>query len=218
MKIKDNVFYYFVKILKTMHMDKRIIQHLQQDKILYQAIQKVDLVVEKPKISLFEHLLKSIVSQQLSLQAAATIHTRFRNSIKTLDVLPQHIFDKNHDELRAFGLSNQKARYLQNIAEYFEENNLMNYDWSQLSDEEIVEKLIPIKGVGIWTIQMILIFHLGREDVFPTDDLAIKNRICKWYEIEGNGKEVLLRMNEIASTWQPYRSIACRYIWAAGDL
>lgn len=197
--------------------DHNIIQHLQKDKILQTAIEKTSLIIEDPKLSLFEHMIRSIVSQQLSIKAAETIHNRFRNSFTEQILFPELVLQKSNEEMRSYGLSYQKASYIKNIAEYFLEHNLLAFEWHKLTDEMVIQKLVPIKGVGVWTIQMILIFFLQREDVFPVDDLAIRNRIIKWYGLEGRGKELILQIHGVAESWKPYRSLACRYIWAAGD-
>ncbi|MBK8079630.1 MAG: DNA-3-methyladenine glycosylase 2 family protein [Saprospiraceae bacterium] len=198
--------------------DREIIRFLQKDKILASAINKVSLIIEKPVISLFEHLVASIVSQQLSTKAAKTIYTRFREGFTSQSLHPEDVLLKSPDELRNYGLSYQKASYIHNISRYFIENNLLDNHWHKNDDDTIIKTLIPIKGVGLWTIQMILIFHLMRDDVFPVDDLAIRNRMILWYGVEGDTKNQIHQLHQIAEDWRPYRSWACRYIWAAGDM
>jgi DNA-3-methyladenine glycosylase II len=197
--------------------DNEIISFLKKDKILAPAIDKISLTYVVPEISLFEHLTKSIVSQQLSTKAASTIYTRFRLGFESKNLRPEQVLQKSLEELRKFGLSFQKASYIHNISSYFLENNLLNINWAVMEDEAVIKTLLPIKGVGHWTIQMILIFHLLRDDVFPVDDLAIRNRMISWYGVDGDAKEQMQQLYKIAENWRPYRSWACRYIWAAGD-
>lgn len=198
-------------------MRPEINKYLAKDPILAKAITHVTFEVHAPTISLYEHLTKSIVSQQLSVKAASTIYGRFRNIFPITPLNPEKVLATPLEAFRAVGLSQQKSTYIHNISSYFLENKLLNTDWHALSDEEIVEILLPIKGVGVWTIQMVLIFHLLRDDVFPVDDLAIRERMISWYQPEGDGKEKIKKLFDIAETWRPYRSWACRYIWAAGD-
>lgn len=193
-------------------------QHLEKDSILYPVLQTATPVVENPSVSLYEHLTRSVLSQQLSTKAAATIYGRFRNYFPGTPLRPEQVLAVNIDILRQLGLSSQKAAYLHNISTYFLENNLMQVDWHALTDKEITDILLPVKGVGVWTIQMILIFNLLREDVFPVDDLAIRQRMIDLYRPQGKGKELIKRLHDIAENWRPYRSWACRYIWAAGDM
>ena len=195
-----------------------IIRHLEKDAILNLVLKKANPVVEKPSVSLFEHLTRSVLAQQLSTKAAATIYGRFRNYFPGSALYPEQVLNTQVDNLRQLGLSGQKASYVHNISRYFLENDLMNVDWHRHTDDEIIERLLPIKGVGHWTIQMSLIFNLLREDVFPVDDLAIRQRMVAWYRPVGQGRVLRQNLHTIAEKWRPYRSWACRYIWAAGDM
>jgi DNA-3-methyladenine glycosylase II len=110
-------------------------------------------------------------------------------------------------------LSNNKARYVKNVAEFYLENN-MSFDYLQAkSDDEIIEYLTQIKGVGKWTVQMILMFPMDRPNVFPVDDLGIQNSMKNLYEIDLEKKELKMRMNEIATNWDPYKTLASKYLW-----
>ena len=162
-------------------------------------------------------LLDSIVSQQLSVKAAGTIFQRFLEIFDDLNPTPHRILDTDTELLRGCGLSYQKAGYIKNIAAYWIENKCLSKDWLAISDEEIIKELTTIKGVGKWTVQMILMFRLNRPDVFPIDDLVIRQSMVKMYEVEATGKELMKQLTEIAETWRPYRSIACRYVWRYKD-
>lgn len=160
-------------------------------------------------------LLDSITSQQLSVKAAATIHQRFLDLFEDHYPDPNILIDLSPETLRQVGLSGQKSQYLRNTAAFFLENNLMQYNWRQHTEEEIVHLLTQIKGVGRWTVEMILMFSLHFPDVFPIDDLGIQQAIIKLYEINPDlkGKPLRKIMTEIAEPWRPYRSYASRYLW-----
>jgi DNA-3-methyladenine glycosylase II len=160
-------------------------------------------------------LLDSITSQQLSVKAAATIHQRFLDLFEDHYPDPNILIDLSPETLRQVGLSGQKSQYLRNTAAFFLENNLMQYNWKQHTEEEIVQLLTQIKGVGRWTVEMILMFSLHFPDVFPIDDLGVQQAIIKLYEISPDlkGKPLRKTMTEIAEPWRPYRSYASRYLW-----
>ena len=119
--------------------------------------------------------------------------------------------------MRSVGLSNQKANYFYNIAEYFDSPGNKRIAWKKLSDQTIIERLTSIKGVGEWTVQMILMFTLDRPDVFPVKDLGIQLSMKQFYGIKGEKKKLCEKMEKIAQSWSPYRTMACRYLWAARD-
>lgn len=192
--------------------------HLCQDKRLATLINRLELPVLVSDGDVYAALTRSIVSQQLSTKAAATIYGRF------LDLFDNRYPDKKTvlrysiDDLRAVGLSRQKASYIQNVATFFQENEKASpTDWSTMSDEAIIEYLTQIKGVGKWTVEMILMFTLNRLDVLPLDDLAIRTRMVKLYNVKESGRQLKSKLTKIAEPWRPYRSIACRYLWLWAD-
>jgi len=196
----------------------KTLEHLRQDKKLAVLIDNIPVVVVETPKNVLEQLLKSIVSQQLSTGAAETIYNRFLKLLKPELALHQAVNILSVEELRKAGLSYQKAQYLKNVAIFFESNNLLETTWDKMSDEEIINLLTQIKGVGVWTVQMLLMFTLYREDVFPIDDLIIRKSIVNLYEIESTDtKNLLKEVHFIADNWRPYRTIACRYLWAAKD-
>lgn len=169
----------------------------------------------KQQTDVYATLLDSITSQQLSVKAAATIHQRFLELFEDHYPDPNVLIDLSPETLRQVGLSGQKSQYLRNTAAFFLENNLMHYNWKQHTEEEIVQLLTQIKGVGRWTVEMILMFSLHFPDVFPIDDLGIQQAIIKLYEISPDlkGKPLRKTLTEIAEPWRPYRSYASRYLW-----
>ena len=196
--------------------EQKIIDHLSKDKILKKIIDTTTLEVNaRDTDDVYYSLLRAICAQQLSSKAAATIFGRFMDLFDDGYPHPETLMDLDFQTLRGVGLSTQKTNYVQNVAEYFHENKLLNADWTILSDDDIIKQLSSIKGVGVWTVQMILIFSLGREDIFPIDDLAVKQGIMKLYQVDENLKSKALKkeLTRIAEGWKPYRSYASRYLW-----
>jgi len=195
-----------------------ILDHLKKDEVLYRAILKLDKEVKPDlNIDIYHSLLGSIVSQQLSTKVVRIIWNRFTDLF--IDGYPdaESLLSKDHDLLRSIGLSNNKARYVKNVAE-FKLSNDMSFDYLQtFSDDEIINYLTQIKGVGKWTVQMILMFPMDRPNVFPVDDLGIQNTMKSLYRIELEKNELKMKMKEIANLWDPYRSIASKYLWEIGD-
>jgi len=194
-----------------------ILSHLSKDKKLAVLIENCEVVIQKGPIKVFDDLIRSIVSQQLSTSAAATIYGRFINSIDDKSSVSEQILSKNIEELRSYGLSYQKASYIQNVATHFEQKKLHDTDWHNWSDEEIIQELTKIKGVGRWTVEMILMFSLYREDVLPLDDLIIRTNMISLYDVKSEKKQLIADLQDIAEPWRPYRTYACRYLWAAKD-
>jgi DNA-3-methyladenine glycosylase II len=162
-------------------------------------------------------LIRSIVSQQLSTSAAATIYGRFINSFHNETPIAKQIQNRDVEDLRQYGLSYQKAGYIKNVVQHFQDNNLFDTDWDQWTDEDIIAELTKIKGVGKWTVEMILMFSLFREDVLPLDDLIIRNHMVSLYKVTSEKKQLVADLNAVAASWRPYRTYACRYLWAAKD-
>ena len=195
-------------------MSKKADKHLSKDPIMKMIVkehQKLSLPKSK---TVFHELVKSIVYQQISIKAAETIHNRLIKFLGTDDFLPEDLLLYSYDELKSVGLSKQKTNYIINIGNYFVENHIEESDWESMSDEEILEKLVSIKGVGEWTVQMILIFQLDRQDVLPVKDLAIQQTMVKLYNIKSEKSKLLKDMVKVAEPWRPYRSIASLYLWA----
>lgn len=164
----------------------------------------------------FYTLARSIVGQQISVKAADAVWGRFESSVKTVNTAA--ILAKTEEELRECGLSRQKITYLRNIAVHFEENNVKTGFFDGFSDEGAITFLTEIKGVGRWTAEMFLMFHLVRPDVLPIDDIGLQKGIAKHYplrQIEKRPK--LIEMTEIAEQWRPWRTVATWYLWRALD-
>ncbi len=192
---------------------KKILNHLSHDPVL-KAILSDNIPPHRgAEADLFNDLIRSITGQQLSVKAASTIYGRFLDLYDTKPT-PDSVLATPHDRLRSVGFSNQKAKYAHNVAQYFKDHPLTKSQYDTMTDDELITQLTEIKGVGKWTVQMILMFSLGRPDVFPADDLGIKNAMVKLYDLDIDDKKILKkRMTEIAEAWKPYRSYACYFLW-----
>jgi DNA-3-methyladenine glycosylase II len=158
-------------------------------------------------------LLESIVSQQISVKAADSIFTRFRGLFPDQYPHPNLLLAQTDAQLRSAGLSFQKINYLQNVAKFTLENGIDFAYLDTLTDDEIVDYLIVIKGVGRWTVEMLLMFVMERPDVFPVDDLVIRQKMVKAYNLTETGRPLYKILHEIADNWRPHRTLACRYLW-----
>lgn len=192
--------------------------HLAKDKKIRAVIDRIELSFSRPTTGdVYFDLLRSIAGQQLSVKAAKTIFGRFENLFESGYPHPDEILELEIETLRGVGFSRQKSSYIQNVAQFFKENKLEQKDWSEMDNKAIVDYLSQIKGVGKWTVQMILMFSLQRQDVFPVDDLGIQNAMIDLYNIEEKGRQLKKKMVEIATAWRPYRSVACYYLWRHKD-
>ena len=131
---------------------------------------------------------------------------------------PNDLLMMEHSLLRSVGLSNNKAIYIKEVAAFSLENDMSFDHLNALSDEEIIRYLTQIKGVGKWTVQMILMFPMDRPDVFPVDDLGIQNVMRQMYGLSDDRKTLKKEITEISKGWAPYRSLASKYIWEIGGI
>ncbi|TAG07183.1 MAG: DNA-3-methyladenine glycosylase 2 family protein [Cytophagia bacterium] len=204
-----------------MNVTPEIIEHLSKDTILAQILHLNIEIDEKntwySDKNIFTSLIRAIIYQQLSVQSAAAIHQRFLDLFEN-DITTEKIVNINDETYKSIGVSRQKISYLKNLAQFATQNNL-SFDYiNTMSDDAIIKYLSQIKGIGVWTVQMLLIFDFKRPDIFPLLDLAIQNAIVNLYEIEEKkGKVMLNKVEEIAKNWQPYRTFACLYLWAIKD-
>jgi DNA-3-methyladenine glycosylase II len=163
----------------------------------------------------FDALSRSIIFQQLSGKAASTIRDRFLNLFENRRPTPEALLAIPEDKLRAVGLSRQKSAYLRDLAEKVHTGALPLDHLDSLGDSAIIEYLVQVKGIGVWTAQMFLMFQLGRLDVLPDLDLGIRNAIKKAYRVRG--VPTPKRIAKIGEPWRPYASIACWYLWRSLD-
>lgn len=194
------------------------ILHLSKDKKLAKIISQQEKYILQQKENICLHLCYSIMSQQLSTKVADVFHNRFLALYKGKEPSPKQIVATPFETLRGIGLSNAKANYVLNVCRFFIEEKVTDARLHQMSNEELIKYLSQIKGVGQWTVEMILMFTLGREDVFAVDDLGIQQAICKLYKIDASDKKTMKEhMLRISAKWSPYRTYACRYLWGWKD-
>jgi len=162
-------------------------------------------------------LLRSIAYQQLSGKAAGTIFGRFLQLFPDEYPHPERLLEMDNDAIRAAGMSRGKTAYIKNVAQYWLDNRLVNADWAQWTDAEIIAKLTTIKGVGQWTVEMVLMFVLKRPDLLPLDDLVVKRNIIALFGIDDTelkGKKLNAEILRVTEPWRPYRSYGSRFMWA----
>jgi DNA-3-methyladenine glycosylase II len=193
---------------------RKAINHLRRvDPVMSEVIDRVGKCTLAPREEWthFDALVRSIVYQQLSGKAAATIHGRVLALIGDGAEAAQRIVATSHEDLRAAGLSNAKARYVRNLAEHVLDGSLPVESLHDLSDEEIIAALTQVKGIGKWSAQMFMMFRLGRPDVLPELDLGVQKGILKAYRLRKlpTPKQVLRR----GEKWAPYRTIGSWYMW-----
>ena len=161
----------------------------------------------------FFTLARSIVGQQISVKAAQSVWDRLEIKIKKIN--PKVIVKTHSNTLKSIGLSRQKVNYLKNLADAFIEKKIKINMWDKMNNEEIVQDLIQIKGIGRWTAEMFLIFNLCRADIFPLDDIGMVRGLCKLYKIPyPSDREKIIKIGE---KWKPFRSVATWYLWRSLD-
>lgn len=194
------------------------ISHLSKDRKMKKLLDSAAPLRLKKRKNICTYLCASIMSQQLSTKVATVIHNRFLDLYGGKEPSPQEILDTPFEKLRGIGLSNAKVNYVKNVAQFEIEQGMDPKKLAAMSNEEVIAYLTPIKGVGRWTVEMLLMFALGREDVFAVDDLGIQNAMIKLYKLDNSDKkkfrEEILRLSE---KWSPYRTYACLHLWSWKD-
>jgi DNA-3-methyladenine glycosylase II len=178
------------------------------------ALVKRDLKRERPGDA-YGALLRSIVGQQLSTKAASTIYGRMLELFGGHAPTPKQLLKADPDKIRAAGLSRPKIAYLRDLAQHVEEGSLELERLPELPDEEVSAQLTAIKGLGQWTADMFLMFHLGRPDVLPVGDQGIRRAVKVEYRLRKFPDPK--RLEKIARPWRPYRTLACLYLWSSLD-
>ena len=192
--------------------------HLSKDKKLKKVIDLQQPYILEQRKQVWLHLCASIMSQQLSTKVADVIFNRFLHLFPKKKPTLQLVIDMPFDTLRGIGLSNAKTNYVKNVCTFFLKEKLTDARLYKMDNEEAIKYLTQIKGVGQWTVEMILMFTLGREDILALDDLGIQQSMIKLYKIEAaNKKELREKMLKHSAKWSPYRTYACRYLWGWKD-
>jgi DNA-3-methyladenine glycosylase II len=188
--------------------------HLSKDKKLAKLVAGQEPHKLKFHKNICLRLCASIMSQQLSTKVAKVIFNRFLELYGREEPTPSQIIATPFETLRAIGLSNAKTQYVLNVAQFAIDNDLSDKKIKKMSDADIVDLLTQIKGVGKWTVEMLLMFTLGREDIFAVDDYGIQVAMKKIYRLDdSNKKEFKEKMLKLSKKWSPYRTYACLYLW-----
>lgn len=194
------------------------IAHLSKDKKLKPLLESAAPVKLKKRKNICLYLCASIMSQQLSAKVADVIYARFLDLYDGKEPAADQILDTPHETLRSIGLSNAKANYVLNVARFATEEGMDLKQLSKLDNEGVIQYLTQIKGVGRWTVEMLLMFALGREDVFAIDDWGIQNAMIKLYRLDRADKKQFRRdLLRISDKWSPYRTYACAHLWRWKD-
>jgi DNA-3-methyladenine glycosylase II len=195
---------------------RRAILHLKKaDPVLATIIERVGRFQMNYDEPAFHSLAEAIVYQQLHGKAAATIFKRLTDLAGT-PLTPAGILKLSEEQLRSVGLSKQKLSYLRDLATKTQTGELNFARFADLPDAEVIKQLTQVKGIGVWTAHMFLMFSLRRPDVLPTGDLGIQMAIRKHYRKRKLPKP--MQMEKIAKCWAPYRSVACWYLWRSMDI
>lgn len=183
----------------------------RKDDVLHEIINEFDDLELVSRGDLFYTLIRSVIGQQISVKAASTVWSRFCERIG--DIKPENILSADIEKLRSCGLSHRKAEYVIGISESWSDYDSL--EWKEMSDEEIIQELIKLRGVGKWTAEMILIFTMLRPDVFPIGDIGMIRGIEKSYNSgERMSREELYAISE---KWKPWRTVACCFMWRTVD-
>ena len=194
------------------------ITHLQKDKKLAAIINEPVHERIQPHKNIMLQLIGSIMSQQLNTKVADIIYNRFLALYNKKEPKAKQIAETSIETLRSIGLSNAKANYVKNVAAFVAANKITDAKLHKMSNEEIIELLTQIKGVGKWTVEMLLMFALGREDVFSIDDYGVQSAMIKIYKLHKLDKKQLReKLLKISNKWSPYRTYGCLYCWHLKD-
>ncbi len=197
---------------------KAALKHLSaSDPVLATVIKRSPPPKFEAHTNYYHELVDSIISQQLSVKAARTIEGRFKDLFGGEFPSPEQILAKDIEELRAVGLSRPKAGYIQDLAIKIIDGTVTFDKLDSLSNDEIIEELTKVKGIGAWTVHMFLMFCMGRLDVLPVGDLGIRNGIRKLYDFDHLPDSRDIELLAEKNGWQPYESVASWYVWQSLD-
>ncbi len=193
---------------------RAIADHLRtNDPHLAPVIARHGLCTVEPHTNYYQSLVRSIVGQQLSVKAAATIFDRFLTLFEDVFPTPEQLLEKDTEILRSVGLSYSKANYIHDLAQHVVDGRVRFDHLPSLSNDEIVAELTDVKGIGEWTVHMFLMFCMGRQDVLPVGDLGIKNGMRALYGLDHTPSPDEMRAIAAKYQWHPYESIASWYVW-----
>jgi DNA-3-methyladenine glycosylase II len=187
------------------------------DPVLKTVIDRFGVCVIEPHTNYYQELVESIIGQQLSVKAGAAIRKRFVALFGGTFPKPEAILEKPVEELRTAGLSGAKAGYIRDIARRVIEGSLKFDTIDSLSNEEVITELTAVKGIGVWTAHMFMMFCMGRLDILPVGDLGIKNGIMRLYRLPVIPTPGQMLSIAVQGSWTPYQSVAAWYIWQSLD-
>lgn len=186
---------------------------MRRDRVLKKVIPQYQGACLESRGDAFVTLARSIVGQQISVKAAQSVWDKFEKLPRR--VTPANVLKLKVDDMRGAGLSARKVEYLVDLALHFANDQVHVKDWSGMDDEAIIAELVAIRGIGRWTAEMFLIFHLMRPNVLPLDDVGLQKGISECYF---SGEPVSRSdIREVAAAWAPYSSVATWYIWRSLD-
>jgi DNA-3-methyladenine glycosylase II len=187
--------------------------HLSKaDPILARIITEVGTLGIVPRIERFQALVRAIIFQQLAGAAANAIYNRFVGLFPGPNFpSPEQVLAKSDAELRSVGLSEKKALYIKDLAAHIKDGKLNFHRFHRMTDEEVIADLTQVKGIGIWTAEIFMMFNLGRPDIMPADDLGVQNAVKRYYRMRKRPNRK--RLLKLAERWRPYRSAAAWYLW-----
>lgn len=198
-------------------MKTKIKRHFQlTDPILFSILDKVDSIAVQAASDMFADLIETIVNQQLSEKAGATIFTRFKKLFPKGNITATGVLRLPDKTIRNVGPSWSKVTYIKNIALAVKTKKLDLKKLHELTDEEVIKELTQIKGIGRWTAEMFLMFSLGRADIFSYGDLGLRRAIQKLYKFKK--EPTIKQMEKITSRWKPYRTYAARILWRSLEI
>ena len=163
----------------------------------------------------FWALSRSIAGQQLHVKAASSIFARFETACGDRGVVPARVLAMRETTLRRAGLSSQKSAYIRDLARHVHDGRIVFDDLHTMPDEDVIASLTKVKGIGVWTVEMFLMFALRRTDVLPVGDYGIRAAMQRLYDLPEMPKPA--QMHEIAAPWKPWRTVACWYLWRSLD-
>jgi DNA-3-methyladenine glycosylase II len=191
------------------------LKHLKKDAVMAKIIERVGSLRMQYREPCFETLVRSIVYQQLSGKVAAVILARLHAAVGDGPLTPAAIMKLRPERMRRLGLSAQKTLYIRELAKHTRRGSIIFETLAEREDAEVIEHLTKVKGIGVWTAQMFLMFALRRSDVLPVADLGIRNAMKRAWGLDELPKPA--EMERIAAAWKPYTSIACWYLWRSLD-
>ena len=195
----------------------RALRHLRRsDPILKEVIRRVGPFQLESRRGRFQSLVRSILAQQISTAVARSMLRKLEARLAPKRLSPENLAELSFEELRSLGLSRQKASYLQDLTSKVLDGSVRLHRVHRLTDEEVISELIQVKGIGRWTVQMFLIFCLGRPDVFAPDDFGLRSAIQRLYGLPELPKRA--EAETIAAAWRPHATVASWYLWRSLEL